>query len=101
MKSPAAPSARYARNPEVVTHEEDEDGALVFNPDNDRIKVLNRTGAFVWGLCDGTRAVKGIVSALLDAFEGVPKRTVATEVKTYIDELVKDGFIHPVSDDTA
>ena len=39
---------RYYRNPDVVIHEEDPDGALVYNPDTDQIKVINQTGFFIW-----------------------------------------------------
>ena len=43
------------RNPDVVLREEDQDGALLFNPDTNQIRVINPTGLFIWKHCDGKK----------------------------------------------
>lgn len=84
---------RLLVNPEVVLREEDADGALLFNPDTNRIRVLNSTGAFVWNLCDGTRDLPAIVQAVKDGFEGAPEDEVEQHVRQFVEEMVGTGFI--------
>lgn len=84
---------RLLVNPEVVLREGDEDGALLFNPDTNRIRVLNSTGAFVWNLCDGTRDLPTIVQAVKDGFEGAPEDEVEEHVRQFVDEMIGTGFI--------
>lgn len=85
-------------NPEVVLREEDRDGALLFNPDTNRIRVLNSTGAFVWNLCDGTRDLSVIVQAVKDGFEGAPEDEVEQHVRQFVEEMIRTGFIGTVVD---
>jgi len=94
--------SRLLINPEVVLREEDADGALLFNPDTNRIRVLNSTGVFVWHLCDGTRNLDAIVAAVKDGFEGAPDDEVEQHVRQFIEEMVATGFVgtlvEPVSE---
>lgn len=87
---------RYLRNPDVVFREEDEDGALLFNPDTNGIRVLNATGVFIWKLCDGTLDAQGIASRLDQEFEGVPPGEVVGQVQAFISEMVAAGYIGTV-----
>ena len=97
-KTPVSGS-RYIQNPDVVLKEEDTDGALIFNPDTDQIRVLNPTGFFIWKLCDGSRDMDGITLALKEFFEAVPEDQVSRQVKEFVDEMVEAGFIGTVEDD--
>ena len=81
------------RNPDVVLHEEDPDGALLFNPDTNQIRVINPTGLFIWNHCDGTRNLPAIVSALKEAFEDVPEKEVDVQVSEFVEEMRANGFI--------
>ena len=56
----------FIRNPDVVLREEDPDGALLFNPDTNQIRILNATGLFIWKHCDGKKDMLAIVNALKD-----------------------------------
>ena len=96
MKDKSTRAGRFIRNPDVVLHEEDEDGALVFNPDNDQVKVLNRTGFFIWNLCDGKHEMDGMIIALINSFDGTTDHQVSRQVASFIDEMVKSGFIGTV-----
>ncbi len=89
---------RYIRNPDVVLREEDSDGGLLFNPDTDQIRVLNTTGLFVWKLCDGSRDLPGLVSAIHESFDDVPEDQVADHVTQFIDEMMATSFIGVVED---
>lgn len=81
------------RNPDVVLREEDPDGALLFNPDTNQIRVINPTGLFIWKQCDGKKNLPAIVTALKSAFEGVPENEVGAEIKAFIDDMRANGFL--------
>jgi hypothetical protein len=92
---------RFMRNPDVVIHEEDPDGALVYNPDTDQIRVLNRTGFFVWQLCDGSHDIKSITSRIQESFDRVPEDQVSEQVAVFVNEMTSAGFIGTVEDKRA
>ncbi|MFO7685066.1 MAG: PqqD family peptide modification chaperone [Desulfobacterales bacterium] len=81
------------RNPDVVLREEAADGALLFNPDTNQIRVINTTGLFIWKKCDGKKDLPSIVSALKKAFAGVPEKEVDEQVKVFIDDMCAGGFL--------
>jgi hypothetical protein len=100
IKEAFTPQARFIRNPDVVLHEEDPDGALVYCPDTDQIRVLNQTGFFVWQLCDGNHDLNTIVSNVLESFDAVPEDKVFQQVQGFIDEMAAAGFIGTVEKET-
>lgn len=81
------------RNPDVVLREEDPDGALLFNPDTNQIRVINSTGLFIWKHCDGKKDLPEIVSSLKKSFESVPAAEVEGQVKTFVDDMRANGFL--------
>jgi len=101
MQKTSTQSPRYFRNPDVVIHEEDPDGALVFNPDTDQIKVLNQTGFFIWQLCDGSHDMESLVAGVRESFEEVPDDNVSGQVEDYVNEMVSAGFIGTVEEGAA
>ena len=80
-------------NPDVILREEDPDGALLFNPDTNQIRVINPTGLFIWKQCDGKKDLPAIVTALKNAFDGVPEKEVDSEVKAFVDDMRANGFL--------
>jgi hypothetical protein len=87
---------RYVRNPDVGMREEDEDGALLFNPDTNQVQVINPTGLFIWNLCDGSRSLNAIAEAMQQEFEGAPADEMEKDLKEFIDVMVAVGFIGTV-----
>jgi hypothetical protein len=83
----------FARNPDVVLREEDPDGALLFNPDTNQIRVINSTGLFIWKHCDGKKDLPAIVSALKKTFAKVPEAEVEGQVKAFINDMKANGFL--------
>lgn len=81
------------RNPDVVLREEDPDGALLFNPDTNQIRVINTTGLFIWKHCDGKKDLPAIVSALKKTFEAVPEAEVEGQVTAFVDDMRANGFL--------
>ncbi len=91
-KKSAAAKDSLIRNPEVVLREEDPDGALLFNPDTNQIRVINTTGLFIWKHCDGKKDLPTIVASLKKTFSGVPEAEVDGQVKAYVDDMKANGF---------
>lgn len=89
-------SVCYIQNPDVIVKEEDDDGALVFSPDTERILVFNPTAFFIWKQCDGNRSIKDIVQTVADHFENVPHDEMEKQITTYVTEMVSAGFIGTV-----
>jgi hypothetical protein len=88
----AGGKALYARNPDIVLREEDEDGALLFNPDTSEVRVLNATGLFIWRRCGGA-AMDELLAAVSDAFEDVPEERVRSDVENFVSGLLEAGFM--------
>ena len=96
MTQPEKVSHVYLQNPDVVIREVDEDGALLFNPDTNRIRVVNRTGLFIWNLCEQASDLPSILSALREQFDRVPEIEAPSQVAAYVDQLIDDGFLGAV-----
>lgn len=83
----------YGKNPDVVLRKEKEEGGFLYNPDTNQIKVLNTTGLFVWHLCDGLHSLDDIVQGVKDNFEDVPSEHVATQISSFLNELMTSQFV--------
>ena len=98
MKTNEKNLVEYIKNPDVVLREEDIDGALLFNPDTNQIKVLNTTGLFIWKLCEKKHNIANIIKALKNSFDQVPDDKAAEQVKSFINEMKESGFIGIIKD---
>jgi hypothetical protein len=61
---------RLSVNPNLVLRIEDDDCALLFDPDNGRVQMLNATAVGVWQLLDGNRSLQDVVDCLKERYEG-------------------------------
>ncbi len=84
---------KHIQNPDVNLREEDEDGALLFNPDTDQVKLLSQTGHYIWKLCERERSVEEIINAFNKDFDDVPEAQVKTDVEEFLKQMVDSGFI--------
>lgn len=57
-------------NPNLVLRIEDDDCALLFDPDNGRVQMLNATAVDIWRLLNGSRSLKDVVDCLKERYEG-------------------------------
>lgn len=92
-KNPAHGKESLIRNPDVILREEEPDGALLFNPDTNQIRVVNATGLFIWKLCDGKNDLPAIITELKKEFDGVPAAEVDGQVKVFVDDMRANGFL--------
>jgi Coenzyme PQQ synthesis protein D (PqqD) len=87
----------YLRNPDVVLREEDpEEGALLFNPDTNQVKVINTTGLFIWQQCGEVRTSDEITTEVKKGFDAVPPEQVAQDVQEFLEDMLASGFIGTV-----
>jgi hypothetical protein len=93
METDARTSSSLIRNPDVVLREEDADGALLFNPETNQIRVLNTTGLFIWNLLDGSRDIAAIVNSIKDSFEDVPENEVEEHTRAFIADMKASEFV--------
>jgi len=92
-----SPGESFLRNPDVVLREEDPDeGALLFNPDTNQVKVINTSGLFIWQQCGVARNLDEIVAEVQKGFDEVPLDQVAQDVKEFVDGMLASGFIGTV-----
>jgi len=83
---------RYARNPDVVLREEDEDGGLLFNPDTCQVKLVNSTGLYIWKQLGSGMELSAITAGLLEAFAEAPADETAADVQEFIAAMTEAGF---------
>jgi hypothetical protein len=94
-------ATRFLCNPDVVLREEDpDDGALLFNPDTNQVKVINTTGLFIWQQCGVARTMEEIVAEVQKDFAEVPSDQVAQDVREFVDGMLATGFIGTVEPDS-
>lgn len=84
--------ARYSRNPSVVLREEDEEGALLFDPDTGDVRVLNATALCIWRNCSGSTREQ-IERALAGEFGPVDPVRLAQDVARFLEEMTASGFL--------
>jgi hypothetical protein len=92
-KKPTPSKSLFIRNPDVILREEETDGALLFNPDTNQIRVLNATGLFIWKQCDGKSDLPAIIAAMKEAFDGVPEAEIETEINDFLNDMKTNGFL--------
>jgi len=83
----------YLINPDVVLREEDPDGALLFNPDTNDVKVLNASGLYIWKLCRANQTRSSIAKAIKSHFQEVPEKQAEEDVLRFLTQMTESGFL--------
>ena len=79
-------------NKDIVFRQEEEE-ALLFNPDTGMIKVLNPMGIFIWKLCDGKHNRIDIIREILERYEGESKEKIEMDVDNFLDDLKNNNLL--------
>lgn len=87
---------RYLANPDVVLREEDPDGALLFNPDTNDVKVINETGIHIWKACEEAITLEEIIRGMEKQFQEVPANEVEQHTREFLDQMIRSGFVGEV-----
>ena len=79
-------------NPAVSVRLVEDRGAVLFDADTGREKVVNTTGSFIVARLDGSRSAADIADELQKAFAGVPLEDVTDDVVAFLEEMKNEGF---------
>ena len=85
-------SSRLAVNPNLVLRIEDDDCALLFDPDNGRVQMLNSTAVDVWKQLDGKLSLQEVIDNLQNLYEGVDE-SAAQQVLVLVENLAGLGAV--------
>lgn len=69
------------------------DGAILYEPEKDKIHTLNKTAAYIWTLCDGVTTVGEIIEQIKIEFREFETKPDAA-VKKALTQLNTKGLIH-------
>jgi hypothetical protein len=87
----AALSRGVVINPDVSCRIEDEEHALLFNPDTDNSVLIDRTGLLIWKYIDKPRSIADITTYLRTSFSGCPvPETLRQDVEAYLHDLIPE-----------
>lgn len=65
---------------------------VLFNPATQKILYSNRTGALIWGLCDGQRTIADMIQLLNEAYPH-SARGIDRDVRETLSSLAEHGVI--------
>ena len=87
-------------NPDVSCRTEDEEGAILFNPDSDSTQVINPIGLDIWkSLERHPRTLSEVISHIMDIYENVPEDNIKEDIENFVMKLHSKGFIGEIIDD--
>lgn len=66
---------------------------MLYDGDNDKVHVLNETGAIIWELLDGTNALIQIENKLKEYFKDTSKENISKDLTEIIEKLKTEGLI--------
>lgn len=66
---------------------------LLYDPEFEKLHILNTTAEFVWRLCDGTRDVAAIKAEMIDTFDVADQTRLDEDVKAILTELSRIGIL--------
>jgi PqqD family protein of HPr-rel-A system len=95
MKSSPTPismDSRLVANPHMVLREEDDDYALLYDPESGAVRVLNSTAAAIWNLLNGRRTLTEVMAALKKQFENLDSQAEDQLLKL-INDLLRAGAL--------
>lgn len=92
-------SAGLLANPKISLREE-EDGAILFDPETDGLQIINPIGLLIWKFIQvHPRTRTDIANHLLNNCEGVPEDQVEKDVDDFVSELQSKCFIREIAND--
>lgn len=89
---PIGLNSRLAVNPDLVLRIEDDDCALLYDPVNGRVQMINGTAVDVWRQLDGKRSVREVIEALKALYDGIDAEA-SQQVLSLIENLASCGAV--------
>lgn len=81
----------YRQNKDVIFRKEG-DEAILFNPDNSDIIVINETGCFIWDMCNGNKGVEDMVDSITKEYNATAE-TANRDLHKFLSDLQNKKFI--------
>lgn len=72
---------------------------MLFDPEQARFFVLNRTMTALWRRCDGETPFEGMLDSLRTGFRDTEPAPLEVEVREALGQLVELGLVMPVDSD--
>src|ERR1044071_587770 len=89
----------YPRQTEQILTQQAKETLVLLNLESGTYYALEEVGSRVWQLCDGTRRVSEIVSALCEEYDA-PSEIVETDVMELIGDLINEKLLVGVNQAT-
>jgi hypothetical protein len=80
-------------NPFAVMQEEFDHTGIVFNPDNDQVMMLNRSGVELWRAFEKGCSIEAAVELLVEKFESVTPEQARQDVEVFVRQLQKESLL--------
>lgn len=80
----------YRANEVVSCADEDEDGAMLYNPDKDETVLLNPSGRSIWALLAAPRTLDQIAGHLTATYPNVTREQAVQDADKFIQSLLPD-----------
>lgn len=80
---------KYQVNPNVSCGDE-EDGAVLYNPDTDGTAIINSAGRTLWALLAAPRTVQEMTAFLTTCYRDVSAEQAAADVAQFVQSLLPD-----------
>ena len=88
----------YQANP-VVSCGDEEDGAILYNPDTDTSSVINLSGRELWSFLNSPRTVAQMIEHLCQSYSNVPQEQAERDVERFIQTLIPN-FLQESTDES-
>jgi hypothetical protein len=80
----------YRASDVVSCADEDEDGAMLYNPDKDETILLNPSGRNIWALLSTSRTLDEIAGHLTATYPSVTREQATQDADKFIQSLLPD-----------
>ena len=99
-EAPMSEESKFMANPEVSCRVEDEDGAILFNPDSNSVQIINPIGLQIWQFMEHyPRTLDVVKQHIMEMYEDAPLDSVEKDIRDFVMTLNAKGFIGEVTDE--
>lgn len=86
---------KYIQNPDVHSRQEDGNCSLLLRNPTGQVRLLNRTGSYIWNQCKKEQTFDTLLEAFKKGFDFGPNRQdqFEDEINNFLHQMVESGFI--------
>lgn len=90
-------SGRIARNPDVSCRIENDEYALLYNPDTDNTAIIDRSGLLIWNYIEESRSISDIMAYMTTCFSGSPDPVILRkDIEIYLYNLMPEFAVENI-----